>query len=101
MCNKMPFYVFRFDCSKIKAKTNIKKINLKLYKKMSLRMSKYIYNIYIYIYIYSDPQLNKNKSLCLKTTGALINLVYRALHLLNEHCATSKLIALCIIIYYS
>ncbi len=94
MCNKMPFYVFRFDCSKINAKTNIKKINLKLYKKMSLRMSKYIY-------IYSDPQLNKNKSLCLKTTGALINLVYRALHLLNEHCATSKLIALYIIIYYS
>ncbi len=92
----MPFYVFRFDCSKMNAKTNIKKINLKFYKNMSLRMSKYIY-----IYIYSDPQLNKNKSLCLKTTGALINLVYRALHLLNEHCATSKLIALCIIIYYS
>ncbi len=44
------------------------KKNLNLYKKLSLRMS-----------IYPDSQLNKNKSLFLKTTREFIGLLYRAI----------------------
>ncbi len=41
---------------------------------------------------------------CAKTLATFksrLNLIYLAVHLLNERCATSELIALCIIIFYS
>ncbi len=38
---------------------------------------------------------------CAETLNPVSKLIYLAVHLMNERCATSKLTALCIIIFYS